>query len=210
MPPRPVNAYRAQAEPDLQDYDSVPRAYRPVIQCPIPAAQPRWLAVRAGSRFGMYPATEIALHLAHVCAAQPRALGTIRAAIRALHVRHQPAPPPRSPGEGTGRGADRREGGRGRQREGSQSATICGRRVHGRRPPAPADPDLAARPQQVQAPRFISQMCAHDLHDRPVCGRARRSVEISDGGNRCRARRQRRSRRNRWPHRRPFGAFHWT
>jgi hypothetical protein len=40
----------------------------------------------------MYPAIEIDLHLAHVCAAQRQALATLRAAIRALHVRHQPAP----------------------------------------------------------------------------------------------------------------------
>jgi hypothetical protein len=35
------------------------------------ASQRLWLVAPVGSRFGMYPATEIALHLAHVCAAQP-------------------------------------------------------------------------------------------------------------------------------------------
>jgi hypothetical protein len=40
----------------------------------------------------MYPATEMALHLGDVCVDQRPALATLRAAIRALHVRHQPAP----------------------------------------------------------------------------------------------------------------------
>jgi hypothetical protein len=47
----------------------------------------------------MYPATEIDLHLTHVCAAQRRALTTVRAAFRALYIRHNLLPPPRSPGE---------------------------------------------------------------------------------------------------------------
>jgi hypothetical protein len=40
----------------------------------------------------MYPAIEITLHLAGVCAAQRQSPAAFEAAFRAFNVRHQPAP----------------------------------------------------------------------------------------------------------------------
>ena len=53
-----------------------------------------------GSRFGMYPAVEIDLHLDHVCAAQRGGPAALEAAFRTLAVWYQPAPPSTHPGKG--------------------------------------------------------------------------------------------------------------
>jgi hypothetical protein len=104
----------------------------------------------------MYPATEIALHLAHVCAAQRRPLATLRAATRALHVRHQPAPhhaaQAKAPAAVQIAG---KAGAVGNAREASRPQSAPAEFADDGRPPS-ADRDLAAGPQQARAPRFIS------------------------------------------------------
>jgi hypothetical protein len=57
------------------------------------AGQPLWLAALVGSSFGLYPAIEIDLHLARICAAQRQSPAPPEGAFRPLNVRHQPAPP---------------------------------------------------------------------------------------------------------------------
>jgi hypothetical protein len=106
----------------------------------------------------MYPATEMALHLGDVCVDQRPALATLRAAIRALHVRHQPAPHHVARAKALAAGqiagsagavSNAREASRPQLRPPSSRTTAAGRQP---------DPDLPTRPQQVKAPRFISGM----------------------------------------------------
>ena len=82
----------------------------------------------------MYPATDIHLHLAHVCAAQRRALATLGATIPALPVRHQPAAPQHSPRE-TPTAVQIAETGAVGKAEESESNSSRAHRVRGRRPP---------------------------------------------------------------------------
>jgi hypothetical protein len=60
------------------------------------AGQLLWTGVPVGSRFGMYPAIEIDLHLVRICAAHRVRPAAPEGAFRAPNVRHQPAPHRRS------------------------------------------------------------------------------------------------------------------
>jgi hypothetical protein len=118
--------------------------------------QPLWPGVPAGSSSGMYPATEIHLHLGHVGAAHRQVLATFGYAFRPLHPGTNLLP---RRNESTvavdrpGRRMKRRPRGR------SRSPTTRDRPVSGRCPPS------TTRRAGRRAPQQITQFAPSRRHD---------------------------------------------